>query len=195
MKKTKRILIVILAVLVMVTSVMLCACDNTPSEYKPKKFYGTYTQFANDYYTVICSVYDEELDAQRPVIFDHIISINGGSYVCSSMFSGKIEEKEGDPLLLAKAQELMDKMGTSVSVKKNEIIFNDSGIVVKYDSAVYVSNPAIDFRFDGESVVTGQYVYNGDGTKEKHLYASIRERTIDTQGIENKVIVIKEFTE
>lgn len=195
MKLSRKVLIAMLTMLLIATSVMLCACDNTPSEYKPRKFYGTYTHFANEYYTVICGIYDEELGGRRAVIFDDIVSIDGSSYAYISKSTGEIEEKEADPLLLAKAQELINKIGTSATVKKNKIIYNDSGTVVEYDSAVYVNNPAIDFRFEDDSVGTGQYVYNADGTKEKHLYGGIKDKTVDTQGIENEVIVIKEFAE
>lgn len=161
MKVSRKILIAMLAILLIATSVMMCACDNTPSEYKPRKFYGTYTHFANNYYHVVCGVYDEELGGQRAVIFDDIVSINGSTYAYISKSTGEIEEKEADPLLLAKVQELMNKIGTSITVKKNKIICNDSGVIINYDKTVYkqVSNDefALVFYDAGRDVCMGKY--------------------------------------
>lgn len=139
---------------------MLCACDNIPSEYKPRKFYGTYTHFANDYYHVVCGVYDEELGGWRAIIFDEIVSIDKNTYV-SVDSQGEQKVKEADPQMLAKAKELMDQIGTSITVKKNEIIYNDSGIVVKYDAPEYKGDwdeVALVFYKDGVDVGIGRYL-------------------------------------
>lgn len=186
----KRILTAILVVLVMATSVMLCACDNTPSEYKPKKFYGTYTQFANDYYLVVGSVYDEELGGWRAVIFDEIISIDGNTYVCIDS-QGDQKVKEADLQMLAKAQELMDQIGTSITVKKNEIIYNDSGVVVKYDTPEYKGDwmdVALVFYKDGVDVGIGRYE-EGQTT----ISVGFCDNWSDSQGTDYDIAVSKIF--
>lgn len=190
MKVSKRVLIAMLIMLLIATSVMLCACDNIPSEYKPKKFYGTYTQFANDYYLVVCSVYDEELGGWRAVIFDEIISIDGNTYVCVDS-QGEQREKEADSQMLAKAQKLIDQIGTSITVKKNEIIYNDSGITVKYDTPEYKgewTDVAMVFYKDGVDVGIGRYV-EGQMT----FSVGFCEDWSDSQGTDYDIAVSKIF--
>lgn len=190
MNKPRRILMAMLAVLVIATSVMLCACDNTPSEYKPKKFYGTYTQFANDYYLVVGSVYDEDLGGWRAVIFDEVISIDGNIYVCVDS-QGEKKEKEADLQMLAKAQKLIDQIGTSITVKKKEIIYNDSGIVVKYDTPEYKgdwTDVALVFYKDGVDVGIGRYL-EGQTT----FGVGFSENWSDSQGTDYDIAVSKIF--
>lgn len=52
MKRTKIVLALLLLAVMLTSSFVLVACDKVPEKYKMKNFYGTYDQFANDYYTV-----------------------------------------------------------------------------------------------------------------------------------------------
>lgn len=56
MKRTKIVLALLLLAVMLTSSFALVACDKTPEKYKMKNFYGTYDQFANDYYTVYFSL-------------------------------------------------------------------------------------------------------------------------------------------
>lgn len=55
MKRTKIVLALLLLAVMLTSSFALVACDKTPAKYDIKNFYGTYDQFANDYYNVIFS--------------------------------------------------------------------------------------------------------------------------------------------
>ena len=57
--KKKKYSISILLIFLLVLSLALVACDKVPEKYKMKKFYGTYDQFANDYFTVFFTVNGE----------------------------------------------------------------------------------------------------------------------------------------
>ena len=59
MKRTKIVLALLLLAVMLTSSFALVACDKTPAKYKMKNFYGTYDQFANDYYTVFFTVNGE----------------------------------------------------------------------------------------------------------------------------------------
>lgn len=52
MKRTKIVLALLLLAVMLTSSFALVASDKTPAKYKMKNFYGTYDQFANDYYTI-----------------------------------------------------------------------------------------------------------------------------------------------
>lgn len=192
MNKTKRIIIAMLAVLLIATSVMLCACDNTPSEYKPKKFYGTYTQFANDYYFVTCGVYNEKMEWQQVDIHDEIVSIDGNTYVCVNSRGERIA-KEADPRLLAKVQELMDKIGTSITVKKKEIICDDSGLVVEYDKTSLTSldqgQLATIFWKNGKDSGIGFYEEDGSPI----FYICLDDILAAEDGVEHAICISKAF--
>ena len=52
MRKNGCRVYVLLVIFLLVFPLVLVACDKTPEKYKMKNFYGTYDQYANDYYTV-----------------------------------------------------------------------------------------------------------------------------------------------
>lgn len=59
MKRTKIVLALLLLAVMLSSSFALVACDKVPEKYKMKNFYGTYDQFANDYFTVFFTVNGE----------------------------------------------------------------------------------------------------------------------------------------
>lgn len=140
MNKTSRILVAMLAVLVIATSVMLCACDNTPSEYKPKRFYGTYAKPLNEKYYLSYEKWFGDMQSSYEADVCTIASVGEDSYKYYNQNANAWLDKECDSELANEIKVLMDELNTTVTVQKNKIILNDTNIEIEYDKTAYLSD-------------------------------------------------------
>ena len=120
MKRTKIVLALLLLAVMLTSSFALVACDKTPAKYKMKNFYGTYDQFANDYYTVYFFLNGKQGTTDLTMRWWDICELKENSFIYID-FSGEKKERECDAVLIAKIRELQQRIGHKVTIEKKKI--------------------------------------------------------------------------
>lgn len=195
MKKSTIILASLLLVVVLASSFVLVACDKTPEKYKMKNFYGTYDQFANDYYTVYFFLNGKQGTTDLTMRWWDICELKENSFIYID-FSGEKKERECDAVLIAKIRELQQRIGHKVTIEKKKITFVDSNAVLNVKK--YIT------KFDGHEYFTaalddkdlnmfiGRYK-NCDAINECKIVTFIVNEAVDIQGDKWGVAVTKNF--
>ena len=160
MKRTKIIAIWLLLVVMLTSSFALVACDKVPEKYKMKNFYGTYDQFANDYFTVFFTVNGERGTNELSSGWWKICELKDDSFICIDYWNEK-KEQQCDSVLIAKIRELQQKVGSNVTIERKKMTFVDSDSVVKYakTKTVYTGHEYLASGFDstGEELFSCRY--------------------------------------
>ena len=150
----------ILLIFLLVLPLALVACDKTPAKYDIKNFYGTYDQFANDYYTVYFFLNGKQGTTDLTIGWWDICELKENSFIYID-FSGEKKEKECDAVLIAKIRELQQKVGSNVTIERKKMTFVDSDSVVKYSKTktVYTGHEYLTSGFDsaGEELFSCRY--------------------------------------
>lgn len=195
MKKSTIILASLLLVVMLASSFVLVACDKTPEKYKMKNFYGTYDQFANDYYTIYFFLNGKQGTTDLTIGWWDICELKENSFIYID-FSGEKKEKECDAVLIAKIRELQQRIGHKVTIEKKKITFVDSNAVLNVKK--YIT------KFDGHEYFTaalddkdlnmfiGRYK-NCDAINECKIVTFIVNEAVDIQGDKWGVAVTKNF--
>ena len=123
-----------------ISAIALSACNQVPEEYKIKNFYGTYDKFADDTFLMWISHIEDDVEKSFALRWD-VVSIDEGRFVYKEFSTNKIIESTYNPVLLAEAKRLMEKIGTSVTVEKKVITLNDSATAIKYNKTIYNDHP------------------------------------------------------
>ena len=196
MKRTKIVLALLLLVVMLTSSFALVACDKVPEKYKMKNFYGTYDQFANDYFTVYFTLNGESGTTELTVGWWDICELKENSFVYIDT-TGEKKEKECDAVLIAKIRELQQRIGHKVTIEKKKITFVDSNAVLNVKK--YIT------KFDGHEYFTaalddndlnmfiGRYK-NYDDINECKIVTFIVNESVDIQDDKWGVAVTKNFT-
>ena len=195
MKRTKIVLALLLLVVMLTSSFALVACDKVPEKYKMKNFYGTYDQFANDYFTVYFTLNGESGTTELTVGWWDICELKENSFVYIDT-TGEKKEQECDAVLIAKIRELQQRIGHKVTIEKKKITFVDSNAVLNVKK--YIT------KFDGHEYFTaalddndlnmfiGRYK-NCDAINECKIVTFIVNEAVDIQGDKWGVAVTKNF--
>lgn len=195
MKRTKIVLALLLLAVMLTSSFALVACDKTPEKYKMKNFYGTYDQFANDYYTVYFFLNGKQGTTDLTMQWWDICELKENSFIYID-FSGEKKERECDAVLIAKIRELQQRIGHKVTIEKKKITFVDSNAVLNVKK--YIT------KFDGHEYFTaalddkdlnmfiGRYK-NCDAINECKIVTFIVNEAVDIQGDKWGVAVTKNF--
>lgn len=195
MKRTKIVLALLLLAVMLTSSFALVACDKTPEKYKMKNFYGTYDQFANDYYTVYFSLNGKQGTTDLTIGWWDICELKENSFVYIDT-TGEKKEKECDAVLIAKIRELQQRIGHKVTIEKKKITFVDSNAVLNVKK--YIT------KFDGHEYFTaalddndlnmfiGRYK-NCDDINDCKIVTFIVNEAVDIQGDKWGVAVTKNF--
>ncbi len=195
MKRTKIVLALLLLAVMLASSFALVACDKTPEKYKMKNFYGTYDQFANDYYTVYFFLNGKQGTTDLTIGWWDICELKDNSFVYIDT-TGEKKEKECDAVLIAKIRELQQRIGHKVTIEKKKITFVDSNAVLNVKK--YIT------KFDGHEYFTaalddkdlnmfiGRYK-NCDAINECKIVTFIVNEAVDIQGDKWGVAVTKNF--
>ena len=185
----------ILVIFLLVLPLALVACDKTPEKYKMKNFYGTYDHFANDYYTVYFFLNGKQGTTDLTIGWWDICDLKENSFVYIDTI-GEKKEKECDAVLIAKIQELQQRIGHKVTIEKKKITFVDSNAVLNVKK--YIT------KFDGHEYFTaalddndlnmfiGRYK-NCDAINECKIVTFIVNEAVDIQGDKWGVAVTKNF--
>ena len=196
MKRTKIVLALLLLAVMLTSSFALVACDKVPEKYKMKNFYGTYDQFANDYFTVYFTLNGESGTTELTVGWWNICELKENSFVYIDT-TGEKKEQECDAVLIAKIRELQQRIGHKVTIEKKKITFVDSNVVLNVKK--YIT------KFDGHEYFTaalddndlnmfiGRYK-NYDDINECKIVTFIVNEAVDIQGDKWGVAVTKNFT-
>lgn len=131
----KKFSISILLIFLLVLLLALVACDKTPAKYDIKNFYGTYDQFANDYYNVIFSFNGNRYNNDLTTGWWNICELKENSFVYIDT-TGEKKEQECDAVLIAKIRELQQQIGHKVVIEKKKITFVDSNTVLKAEKTI-----------------------------------------------------------
>ena len=186
----------ILLIFLLVLPFTLVACDKVPEKYKMKNFYGTYDQFANDYFTVYFTLNGESGTTELTVGWWDICELKENSFVYIDT-TGEKKEKECDAVLIAKIRELQQRIGHKVTIEKKKITFVDSNAVLNVKK--YIT------KFDGHEYFTaalddndlnmfiGRYK-NYDDINECKIVTFIVNESVDIQDDKWGVAVTKNFT-
>lgn len=195
MKRTKIVLALLLLAVMLTSSFALVACDKTPEKYKMKNFYGTYDQYANDYYTVYFFLNGKQGTTDLTIGWWDICDLKENSFVYIDT-TGEKKEKECDAVLIAKIRELQQRIGHKVTIEKKKITFVDSNAVLNVKK--YIT------KFDGHEYFTaalddndlnmfiGRYK-NCDAINECKIVTFIVNEAVDIQGDKWGVAVTKNF--
>ncbi len=195
MKKSTIILALLLLAVMLTSSFVLVACDKVPAKYKMKNFYGTYDQFANDYYTVLFYENGEQGTTDLTMRWWDICELKENSFIYID-FSGEKKEQKCDAVLIAKIRELQQRIGHKVTIEKKKITFVDSNAVLNVKK--YIT------KFDGHEYFTaalddndlnmfiGRYK-NCDAIDECKIVTFIVNEAVDIQGDKWGVAVTKNF--
>ena len=195
MKRTKIVLALLLLVVMLTSSFALVACDKVPEKYKMKNFYGTYDQFANDYFTVYLTLNGESGTTELTVGWWDICELKENSFVYIDT-TGEKKEKECDAVLIAKIRELQQRIGHKVTIEKKKITFVDSNAVLNVKK--YIT------KFDGHEYFTaalddndlnmfiGRYK-NYNDINECKIVTFIVNESVDIQDDKWGVAVTKNF--
>lgn len=185
----------ILLIFLLVLPLVLVACDKTPAKYDIKNFYGTYDQFANDYYTVYFFLNGKQGTTDLTIGWWDICELKENSFIYID-FSGEKKEQECDAVLIAKIRELQQRIGHKVTIEKKKITFVDSNAVLNVKK--YIT------KFDGHEYFTaalddkdlnmfiGRYK-NCDAINECKIVTFIVNEAVDIQGDKWGVAVTKNF--
>ncbi len=195
MKRTKIVLALLLLAVMLTSSFALVACDKVPEKYKMKNFYGTYDQFANDYYTVYFFLNGKQGTTDLTIGWWDICELKENSFVYIDT-TGEKKEKECDAVLIAKIRELQQRIGHKVTIEKKKITFVDSNAVLNVKK--YIT------KFDGHEYFTaalddkdlnmfiGRYK-NCDAINECKIVTFIVNEAVDIQSDKWGVAVTKNF--
>ena len=195
MKRTKIIAMWLLLVVMLTSSFVLVACDKVPEKYKMKNFYGTYDQFANDYYNVIFSFNGNSYNNDLTTGWWNICELKENSFVYIDT-TGEKKEKECDAVLIAKIRELQQRIGHKVTIEKKKITFVDSNTVLKAEKTVTKFNGHYYFSamydLDGDNLFDGHYE-NENTDNERKIITVVAKDTINIQGNEWHISIAKSF--
>jgi len=195
MKRTKIVLALLLLVVMLTSSFALVACDKVPEKYKMKNFYGTYDQFANDYYNVIFSFNGNRYNNDLTTGWWDICELKENSFVYIDT-TGEKKEKECDAVLIAKIRELQQRIGHKVTIEKKKITFVDSNTVLKAEKTVTKFNGhyyySAMYDSEGDNMFDGHYE-NENTDNERRIITVIAKNTINIQGNEWYISVAKHF--
>lgn len=195
MKRTKIVLALLLLVVMLSSSFALVACDKVPEKYKMKNFYGTYDQFANDYFTVYFSFNDEYYVNELSTGLWNICELKENSFVYINT-TGEKKEKECDAVLIAKIRELQQRIGHKVTIEKKKITFVDSNTVLKAEKIVTKFNGhyyySAMYDSDGQNLFEGHYE-NENSDNERKIITVVAKGTTNIQGNEWHISIAKSF--
>ena len=196
MKRTKIVLALLLLAVMLTSSFALVACDKVPEKYKMKNFYGTYDQFANDYFTVYFSLNGKQGTTDLTIGWWDICELKENSFVYIDT-TGEKKEQECDVALIAKIRELQQRIGHKVTIERKKITFVDSNTVLKAEKVVAKFNGhyyySAMYDSDGQNLFEGHYEEENTD-KEMKVITVAATGTIDIQGDKWGVIVAKQFT-
>ena len=196
MKRTKIIAMWLLLAVMLMSLFALVACDKVPEKYKMKNFYGTYDQFANDYFTVYFTLNGESGTTELTVGWWDICELKENSFVYIDT-TGEKKEKECDAVLIAKIRELQQRIGHKVKLERKRMTFVESNTVVKFDK--------IKTQYSGQFYYVGAYdkagenllgaFYENENTDDERKIVSVvaKEMSINCQGNSWDLVMTKKF--
>lgn len=196
MKRTKIVLALLLLAVMLTSSFALVACDKVPEKYKMKNFYGTYDQFANDYFTVYFSLNGKQGTTDLTMRWWDICELKENSFIYID-FSGEKEEQECDAVLIAKIQELQQRIGHKVKIERKQMTFVESNTIVKFDKTKT--------QYSGQFYYVGAYdkagenllgaFYENENTENERKIVSVvaKETSINCQGNSWDIVMTKKF--
>lgn len=195
MKRTKIVLALLLLAVMLTSSFALVACDKTPAKYDIKNFYGTYDQFANDYYNVIFSFNGNRYNNDLTTGWWNICELKEKSFVYIDT-TGEKKEQECDAVLIAKIRELQQRIGHKVTIERKKITFVDSNTVLKAEKTVTKFNGhhyySAMYDLDGDNLFDGHYE-NENTDNERKIITVVAKNTINIQGDEWHISIAKSF--
>ena len=195
MKRTKIVLALLLLAVMLTSSFALVACDKTPEKYKMKNFYGTYDQYANDYYTVYFFLNGKQGTTDLTIGWWDICDLKENSFVYIDT-TGEKKEKECDAVLIAKIRELQQRIGHKVTIEKKKITFVDSNAVLNVKKYItkFVGHEYFTAALDDNdlNMFIGRYK-NCDAINECKIVTFIANEVVDIQGDKWGVAVTKNF--
>ena len=195
MKRTKIVLALLLLAVMLTSSFALVACDKTPEKYKMKNFYGTYDQFANDYYNVIFSFNGNRNNNDLTTGWWNICELKENSFVYIDT-TGETKEQECDAALIAEIQELQQRIGHKVTIERKKITFVDSNTVLKAEKVVTKFNGhyyySAMYDSDGDNLFDGHYE-NENTDNERKIITVVAKDTTNIQGNEWHISIAKSF--
>ena len=185
----------ILVIFLLVFPLVLVACDKTPAKYDIKNFYGTYDQFANDYYNVIFSFNGNRYNNDLTTGWWNICELKEKSFVYIDT-TGEKKEQECDAVLIAKIRELQQQIGHKVVIEKKKITFVDSNTVLKAEKTVTKFNGhyyySAMYDSDGDNLFDGHYE-NEQTDNERKIITVVAKGTTNIQGNEWHISIAKSF--
>lgn len=196
MKRTKIVLALLLLVVMLTSSFALVACDKVPAKYKMKNFYGTYDQYANDYYTVYFFLNGKQGTTDLTIGWWDICELKENSFIYID-FSGEKKEQECDAVLIAKIRELQQQIGHKVKIERKQMIFVESNTVVKFDktktqySGQFYYVGAYDKA--GENLLGAFYENENSENERKIVSVVAKEMSINCQGNSWDIVMTKKF--
>ena len=195
MKRTKIVLASLLLAVMLTSSFALVACDKTPEKYKMKNFYGSYDQFANDYYNVIFSFNGNRYNNDLTTGWWNIFELKENSFVYIDT-TGEKKEQECDAVLIAKIRELQQRIGHKVTIERKKITFVDSNTVLKAEKVVTKFNGhyyySAMYDSEGDNLFDGHYE-DENTDNERKIITVIAKNTINIQGNEWHISIAKSF--
>lgn len=195
MKRTKIVLALLLLAVMLTSSFALVACDKVPEKYKMKNFYGSYDQFANDYYNVIFSFNGNRYNNDLTTGWWNICELKENSFVYIDT-TGEKKEQECDAVLIAKIRELQQRIGHKVTIERKKITFVDSNTVLKAEKVVTKFNGhyyySAMYDSEGDNLFDGHYE-DENTDNERKIITVIAKNTINIQGNEWYISVAKHF--
>lgn len=195
MKRTKIVLALLLLAVMLTSSFALVACDKTPEKYKMKNFYGSYDQFANDYYNVIFSFNGNRYNNDLTTGWWNICELKENSFVYIDT-TGEKKEQECDAVLIAKIRELQQQIGHKVVIEKKKITFVDSNTVLKVEKTITKFNGHYYFSAmydsDGDNLFEGHYE-NENTDNERKVIMVATNKTVDLKSDKWHIDVTKQF--
>lgn len=193
--KKKKFSISILLIFLLVFPLVLVACDKTSAKYDIKNFYGTYDQFANDYYNVIFSFNGNRYNNDLTTGWWNICELKENSFVYIDT-TGEKKEQECDAVLIAKIRELQQQIGHKVVIEKKKITFVDSNTVLKVEKTVTKFNGhyyySAMYDSDGDNLFDGHYE-NENTENERKIITVVAKGTTNIQGNEWHISIAKSF--
>ncbi len=185
----------ILLIFLLVFPLVLVACDKVPAKYKMKNFYGTYDQFANDYYTVYFSLNGKQGTTDLTMRWWDICELKDNSFIYIN-FSGEKKEQECDAALIAEIRELQQQIGHKVVIEKKKITFVDSNTVLKAEKTITKFNGHYYFSAmydsDGDNLFEGHYE-NENTDNERKVIMVATNKTVDVKSDKWHIDVTKQF--
>ncbi len=182
-------------IFLLVLPLVLVACDKTPAKYDIKNFYGTYDQFANDYYNVIFSFNGNRYNNDLTTGWWNICELKENSFVYIDT-TGEKKEQECDAVLIAKIRELQQQIGHKVVIEKKKITFVDSNTVLKAEKTITKFNGHYYFSAmydsDGDNLFDGHYE-NENTDNERKIITVVAKGTTNIQGNEWHISIAKSF--